>query len=70
MLNHYTMSLWATEKDMVEFSTSGAHLDAMKHSVRKKIFKENKFLTLDSMVLLGWEKAKNKLNEKGHSVNT
>lgn len=68
-MNHYTMSLWSSNEEMVAFSRSGAHLDAMKYSFRKKISKANKFITIDATELLDWTSAKKLLKEKGRSVN-
>lgn len=57
---HYTMTLWNNEKDMKDFATSGAHLEAMKHS--KKISKEIRTITIDATELPNWAEVKNLLN--------
>lgn len=58
---HYTMTLWKTEKDLMEFAKSGAHLEAMKAS--KKIAKEIKTLTIDADQLPDWKTAKEMLSK-------
>ncbi len=52
---HYTMTLWKTEKDLQEFSRSGAHLEAMKNS--SKIARQIKTITIDSDTLVDWKTA-------------
>jgi hypothetical protein len=53
---HYTMTLWASEQDLKDFATSGAHLEAMKES--KKIAKEIRTITIDAERLPSWPEAK------------
>lgn len=57
---HYTMTLWASEEDMRNFASSGAHLDAMKKS--KHIAKEIRTITIDTDILPDWNKAKHILS--------
>lgn len=52
---HYTMTLWESEKDLREFATSGAHLEAMKESA--KIAKEIRTITIEANKLPSWEEA-------------
>lgn len=68
LLKQYTMSLWSSKEDMVNFSSSGAHLDAMNYGFRNRISKEDRFLTIDSSELLDWDVAKKILEENGRSV--
>lgn len=63
---HYTMTLWETEKDMIEFASSGAHLEAMKKS--KLIAKQIRTITFDADKLPSWSDAK-KLLVKGKTIN-
>lgn len=67
VLNHYTMSLWSSEEAMRRFSSSGAHLEAMLYIHRRRISKDEKFLTIDSTELLEWDVAKKLVKEKGKS---
>ncbi len=56
---HYTMTLWKSEEDIIEFSKNGAHLEAMKNSM--KIAKNIKTITIDAEELPDWKTAKNML---------
>ncbi len=58
--NHYTMTLWKDENDLMKFARSGAHLQAMKES--KKIAKRIKTVTIDVEELPNWKRAKEILN--------
>lgn len=62
---HYTMTLWNNEEELIEFSKSGAHLEAMKKS--KKIAKEIRTITIEAQQLPSWDEAK-KLLEKAKSI--
>ncbi len=53
---HYTMTLWNSEAEMMNFVRSDAHLEAMKESA--KIAKEIWFVKFDAEVLPNWEEAK------------
>lgn len=53
---HYTMSLWNSEEDLLEFARSGAHLEAMKKS--GQIAKEIRTITVDRDTLPNWKEAK------------
>lgn len=57
---HYTMTFWDNVEDMRDFATSGAHLEAMKHS--NKISKEIRTITIDATELPKWNEAKRLLN--------
>jgi hypothetical protein len=63
---HYTMSLWTSEQDLRTFSTSGAHLEAMKSS--KEIAREIRTYTYDATSLPDWKTAKELLLEKGRVI--
>lgn len=52
---HYTMTLWNTETELIDFAKSGAHLAAIKQS--KKIAKEIRTKTIDSDSLPNWKEA-------------
>ncbi len=56
---HYTMTLWESDKELGDFSLSGAHLKAMKRS--REIAKEIRILTYESDRLPSWPEAKEKL---------
>ena len=53
---HYTMILWKSEEDMIAFSRSGAHKQAMINS--QKIAKRIKTITIDAEKLPDWKTAK------------
>lgn len=60
---HYTMTLWANETDLKEFSKSGAHLEAMKKGL--SIAKEVRTLSIDAEALPDWKEAKDLLLKEG-----
>jgi heme-degrading monooxygenase HmoA len=59
------MTLWESEKELKQFTKSGAHLEAMK--IGKQIAREIRTVTVDSEKLPNWKEAK-KLLETGHSI--
>lgn len=52
---HHTMTLWNNEKDLKSFSSSGAHMEAIRKT--KLIAKEYKTVTLDADALPSWKEA-------------
>ena len=64
---HYTMTLWNSEKELKDFSMSGAHFEAMKSS--REIAKQIVTYTYDATELPDWEKAKKLLTDRGHVIN-
>ncbi|MBL0328245.1 MAG: DUF3291 domain-containing protein [Bacteroidetes bacterium] len=52
---HYTMTLWNSEQELLDFARSGAHLEAMK--ISKNIAKEIRTLTYDTTSLPDWKTA-------------
>lgn len=62
---HYTMTLWNNEKELKQFASSGAHLEAMKAS--KQMAKEIRTITLETESLPNWKDAKRML-EKGKVI--
>jgi hypothetical protein len=65
--NHYTLSLWDAEKDLKEFSRSGAHLDAMKKS--NLLASEIRIYTYQSETVPSWREVKSILQEKGKLIS-
>jgi len=67
--HHYTLSVWQEEKDLKEFSQSGAHLRAMKKS--NSIASEIRTYTGSHENIPSWKEVKIILREKGkvHSFN-
>ncbi len=63
---HYTMTLWPNEDELKKFSTSGAHLEAMKAS--KSLAKEIRTLTIEADALPQWQEAKELLKKNGRSL--
>lgn len=63
---HYTMTLWPSEDEMKNFSSSGAHKEAMRSS--QQIAKEIRTITIDANKLPTWSIAK-KLLEKGKVIH-
>lgn len=61
--NHYTLSVWNAEKNLKEFSRSGAHLDAMKKS--NSLASEIRIYTYQSETVPSWGEVKKILGEKG-----
>ncbi len=59
---HYTITLWDSEKELKEFASSGAHMEAMKQS--RKIAKEIRTITIETNELPTWNEAK-RILEKG-----
>jgi hypothetical protein len=51
----YTMTLWENDKDLISFSSSGAHLESMKKS--KKIANEIRTFAYDTETLPSWDEA-------------
>ena len=51
----YTMTLWNSEQELLDFARSGAHLQAMK--ISKNIAKEIRTLTYDTTSLPDWKTA-------------
>jgi len=60
---HYTLSAWETAEDMKNFSSSGAHLTAMKQS--RAISTEIAIYSYSGEALPPWDEAKRLLEEKG-----
>lgn len=58
---HYTMTLWNNEQELKDFASSGAHLEAMKAS--KKLAKEIRTITIDTVKLPNWIEAKQLLTQ-------
>lgn len=56
---HYTMTLWNSEEELLEFARSGAHLEGMKASAQ--IAREIRTLTIDADKLPSWTEAKRML---------
>ena len=54
--NHYTMSIWRNEEEMMQFVQSDAHLEAMKKS--KSLAAELKFKRLNQDTFPTWKEAK------------
>jgi len=52
---HYTMTLWNSEQELLDFARSGAHLEAMK--ISKNIAKEIRTITYDTTSLPDWKTA-------------
>ncbi|GAA4311805.1 hypothetical protein GCM10023115_32390 [Pontixanthobacter gangjinensis] len=50
------MTLWNKEQDLINFSRSGAHLEAMKKS--RQIAKEIRTISIDAEELPDWKEAK------------
>jgi hypothetical protein len=59
LMNHYTMSLWATEADLRKFVQSGAHREAMTYT--SKIAQEIKTTSIDGIQLPKWKQARSLL---------
>jgi hypothetical protein len=66
LTNHYTMSLWNSEKDMRDFYRSGEHAKAMKDA--KKIAVEIKTYHFEEDHLIPWKEAKKVVDEKGKRI--
>ncbi|WP_425076829.1 DUF3291 domain-containing protein [Psychroserpens sp. S379A] len=65
---HYTITMWRNEEDMKSFSTSGAHLKAIKSS--SKIAKEIRTTVIYSNEIPNWSEAKDLLKKgKKHNLN-
>lgn len=60
-IKHYTMTLWQSENEMMKFTKSGAHKEAMLSS--QSIAKEIKTITIDANKLPSWSMAKQLLTE-------
>jgi hypothetical protein len=60
------MTLWQDETEIKKFSTSGAHLEAMK--VSKSLAKEIQTLTIEADALPQWKEAKEMLKKRGRSL--
>ena len=60
-LHHYTMTLWSNESEMKTFSSSGAHLKAMKISAN--IAKDIKTISIKANELPSWKEAKQLLKK-------
>lgn len=56
ILKHYTMTLWDSEEDLLEFMLKGAHHQAMTQSLQ--LAKEIKTIRIPSANLPTWEQAK------------
>lgn len=63
--NHFTMSMWNTEEEMMAFVRSGAHLKAMK--ISKDIAAELKFKRLNQDHFPTWKEAKQHLHKAYHN---
>jgi hypothetical protein len=61
--HHYTLSVWDGEKDLKEFSRSGAHLRAMKKS--NSLASEIRIYTYHDEKIPSWKEVKAILREKG-----
>lgn len=59
--DHYTMSLWENEEDMMAFVRSNAHLEAMK--ISSSIAATLKFKRLNQDIMPNWKEAKLLLHE-------
>ena len=57
---HYTMTLWENERDLKDFASRGAHLEAMKRTA--KIAREIRTITIETDSLPNWKKAKELLD--------
>ena len=64
-MEHYTMTLWNSEKELKDFASSGAHLHAMKNS--RQIAEEIRTITIPAEELPNWKEAK-KFLEKAHVI--
>ena len=64
--NHYTMSLWDSEKDMRDFYVNGEHAKAMKGA--SKIAAEIKTIHFEADAFLSWKDAKNEVDNKGKTI--
>jgi heme-degrading monooxygenase HmoA len=64
--NHYTLSAWETKEDVIDFSKSGAHLNAMKEG--SKLASEIRIFTFDDFVMPEWKEAKDLLFANGKVI--
>lgn len=64
--NHYTMSLWNSEKEMRDFYVNGEHGKAMKNA--KNIAAEIKTIHFEADAFLSWKEAKKVVDEKGRVI--
>lgn len=55
-MSHYTMTLWYTKEDMLEFVRTGAHGESMKHI--HEIARDFTTMTIDGYNLIPWNEAK------------
>ncbi|MGB5356843.1 MAG: DUF3291 domain-containing protein [Eudoraea sp.] len=63
LTKHYTMTLWRSEQEKIDFYRSGAHLKAMKKA--QKIAQEISTLSLEQEEFLSWKEAKALLEKQG-----
>lgn len=61
--NHYTISQWASQNDLIQFAKSANHLEAMKKSA--KLAHKIHTLTYESETIPEWSEAKSRLKIEG-----
>jgi hypothetical protein len=63
----YTMTLWKSEEDMLEYFRSGAHAVAMREA--SKWAEEIRSVRLERETLIGWKEAKALIERDGKGIS-